>query len=230
MTKDEPTSTPVVTDAIAQQVKIEAGVNAYITDLGIPSTPDKAVAERDFWVREACRFSRNEDYYRGLLDECAAAIGPEAWKADDGSVVDDEPVRARIPELVLAALAAIKGTSMPKDEPTPAPVVTDTTEAVARAICCARHRCEGCLGNGEGGCFDPELWMVEAASAIQAAQPVLTDAMRGFVQSVAEQRLNDPPGDAMNRRDMIIRARAAMQAAKPVVDSEKTWRDAQAGD
>ena len=58
--------------------------------------------------------------------------------------------------------------------------------------------------------------------------PVVTDAMRGFVQSVAEQRLNDPPGDAMNRRDMIIRARAAMQAAQPIVDGEKTWRDAQA--
>lgn len=77
-------------------------IRGYIDQLGIPSSLEDAIIERNFWVEEAVRFSRNEDYYRGLLDECAHHIGIEAWKADNGEVVDDEPVRARIPVLVAA--------------------------------------------------------------------------------------------------------------------------------
>jgi len=72
----------------------------YIEQLGTPATLEEAIAQRNAWVESAAQFSRNEDYYRGLLDQIAASIGPEAWKADDGKVVDDEPVRARLPELV----------------------------------------------------------------------------------------------------------------------------------
>lgn len=75
-------------------------MDGYIEQLGTPKTLAEAIAERNAWVESAAQFSRNEDYYRGLLDECAKHIGPEAWKADNGDVVDDEPVRARIPDLV----------------------------------------------------------------------------------------------------------------------------------
>lgn len=78
----------------------------YIDQLGKPKTLEDAIRERDMWVESAAMFSRNEDYYRGLLDECATHIGPEAWKADNGDVVDDEPVRARIPALVAGLVAA----------------------------------------------------------------------------------------------------------------------------
>jgi hypothetical protein len=80
----------------------------YIEQLGTPETLEQAVRERNAWVESAAQFSHNEDYYRGLLDQIAAHIGPEAWKADDGSVPDDEPVRARLPDLV-AALTASDG-------------------------------------------------------------------------------------------------------------------------
>lgn len=51
---------------------------------------------------------------------------------------------------------------------TPALVDEGLRERVARAICCARHRCAECLGSGEGGCFDLDLWGVEADAAIAA--------------------------------------------------------------
>lgn len=80
-------------------------LGTYIEQLGTPSSLADAIRERDMWIESACQFSLNEDYYRGLLDEIAAAIGPEAWKADNGDVVDDEPVRARLPDLVRKLLA-----------------------------------------------------------------------------------------------------------------------------
>lgn len=71
----------------------------YIEQLGIPDTLEKAIRERDAWVESATQFAHNEEYYRGLLDQIAAHIGPDAFTADDG-VVHDSPVRDKLPELV----------------------------------------------------------------------------------------------------------------------------------
>ncbi len=73
----------------------------YIEQLGVPETLEDAIAERNAWVESAAQFNRNEEYYRGLLDEIAVEIGPDAYTADDGTVYDT-PVRAKIPELVRA--------------------------------------------------------------------------------------------------------------------------------
>lgn len=78
----------------------------YIEQLGTPDTLEQAVQERDFWVESAAQFNRNEEYYRGLLDECAVAIGIESYTADDGSIYD-EPVRAKVPDLVRAILGSL---------------------------------------------------------------------------------------------------------------------------
>lgn len=83
----------------------------YIEQLGAPETLEQAIAERNAWVESAAQFSRNEDYYRGLLDQIAVSIDPEAYTADDGSVYDT-PVRAKLPELIghrTAALQSIEG-------------------------------------------------------------------------------------------------------------------------
>lgn len=53
------------------------------------------------WMDTAAMFSRNADFYRGLVDKCAEHIGPEAYKSDDGSV-HESPVRVKVPELVEA--------------------------------------------------------------------------------------------------------------------------------
>lgn len=64
----------------------------------------EAVARRiAAWMDTAAQYARNEEYYRGLLDECAKHLGAAAYTADDGTVMD-EPLRLKIPELV-AALA-----------------------------------------------------------------------------------------------------------------------------
>ena len=51
------------------------------------------------WMDTAAQFARNEEFYRGLLDECAKHLGPEVRVADDGSVMEG-PLRLKIPEMV----------------------------------------------------------------------------------------------------------------------------------
>jgi hypothetical protein len=51
------------------------------------------------WVETSLQHLRNEEYYRGLLNECAKHLGPDVFVQDDGGVVT-EPLRAKVPELV----------------------------------------------------------------------------------------------------------------------------------
>lgn len=55
--------------------------------------------ERDAWYETAQQHCRNELYYMGLLDEIAENFGEDAYQSDDGSIQDD-PIRAKLPELV----------------------------------------------------------------------------------------------------------------------------------
>lgn len=51
------------------------------------------------WEESAAQFSRNSDYYQGLIDRIWRAIGPAAYLADDGTTSEDI-LRAKVPELV----------------------------------------------------------------------------------------------------------------------------------
>lgn len=52
------------------------------------------------WEETARLHARNEEYYRGLLDEIADHLAdPRAYVSDDGSVQED-PIRVRLPALV----------------------------------------------------------------------------------------------------------------------------------
>src|SRR5882672_11320826 len=79
---------------------------SYIEQLGTPKTLEDAIRERDAWVESAVQFSRNEEYYTGLLDKIAASLGSDAYTSDDGSVYED-PVRAKLPELIAHRLTAL---------------------------------------------------------------------------------------------------------------------------
>lgn len=70
-------------------------------NLPAPADLPSAHRERDAWADTAAFHARNEDYYRGLVDQIAAHVGPEVYVQDDGGVVD-EPLRAKVPELVEA--------------------------------------------------------------------------------------------------------------------------------
>lgn len=60
----------------------------------------EAVARRIAgWMDTAAQYARNADFYSGLLDECAKHLGPAAYTADDGTVMDT-PLRLKVPELV----------------------------------------------------------------------------------------------------------------------------------
>ncbi len=75
----------------------------YIEQCGTPETKEEAIRERDFWIESAAQFSRNEDYYRGLVDKIGEMLGEEAYIADDGSRSQDI-LRNKVPELVRARL------------------------------------------------------------------------------------------------------------------------------
>jgi hypothetical protein len=55
--------------------------------------------QRDNWMESARQHCRNEEYYRGLLDEIGNILGPEAFTDETGSI-QHEVVRAKLPELV----------------------------------------------------------------------------------------------------------------------------------
>lgn len=78
-------------------------------NLPVPASIEEAVRERNAWIDSAALFHRNEEYYRGLLDEIGSMLGPDAYTSDDGSI-RDSVLRAKVPELVRTRLAAIAGT------------------------------------------------------------------------------------------------------------------------
>jgi hypothetical protein len=78
-------------------------LQGYIEQLGTPETLEQAIAERNAWIESAAMFSRNEDYYRGLVYEIGEALGDEAYIADDGSRSQDV-LAAKVPQLVRARL------------------------------------------------------------------------------------------------------------------------------
>ena len=64
---------------------------------------DEARREREVWEETAAMFSRNEAFYRDLIDTVARSLGAEAF-TDDTGAVHDSPIRLRVPELVEALL------------------------------------------------------------------------------------------------------------------------------
>jgi hypothetical protein len=83
---------------------------------GWESTPPVEICSegcRCGWYDTAAQHARNEDYYRGLVDECAKHLGPEVFIADDGTV-GDSVLRAKVPELVAAL--AVKATPPVEDD------------------------------------------------------------------------------------------------------------------
>ena len=66
----------------------------------------EAVAQKlATWMDTAAEYARDADFYRGLLDQCAQHLGPEAYTADDGTV-GPEPIRLKVPGLVAACIRA----------------------------------------------------------------------------------------------------------------------------
>jgi len=53
----------------------------------------------DNWLETAAQERENAAFYRDLIDQCAQVLGPEAYTAEDGTVMQD-PVRLKVPELV----------------------------------------------------------------------------------------------------------------------------------
>ena len=94
----------------ARQIAAQCWCDDETQDREMDTVLAEAVARRiAAWMDTAMQFNRNEDFYRKLLDECAANLGPlreRAFIQDDGGIVDS-PLRLKIPGLVaeLANLA-----------------------------------------------------------------------------------------------------------------------------
>lgn len=75
------------------------------------------------WMDTAAQHCRNESFYRDLLNQCAANLGPvqpKVFLQDDGGIVD-EPLRVKLPALVkeLAIMADkyLESQSAQKEQP-----------------------------------------------------------------------------------------------------------------
>src|ERR1044072_1073994 len=62
-----------------------------------------SMRERDAWIETAARHARNEDYYRGLVQQIGAMLRKDAYISDDGSVQEDV-LCAKVPELIAAVI------------------------------------------------------------------------------------------------------------------------------
>jgi hypothetical protein len=73
------------------------------------------------WMSNAAQHHRNEEFYRGLLDKCAAELGPvrpKVFVCDDGTIAID-PLRLKIPELVAELATAATSWMMLKQNIVP---------------------------------------------------------------------------------------------------------------
>ena len=66
----------------------------------IIKTLEEDIEVFDIWKDMAHQLAKSKDYYTGLLDEIAKCFGEDSYISDDGSV-QDSPLRAKMPELVL---------------------------------------------------------------------------------------------------------------------------------
>lgn len=81
---------------LAAQCWCDEETSGIETDVRLAEAVARRIAA---WMGYAAQAQRNADFYRGLLDECAKHLGPRAFTADDGTVMED-PIRLRVPELV----------------------------------------------------------------------------------------------------------------------------------
>lgn len=109
----------------------------------------------------------------------------------------------------------------------------DLIEQVARAICCARARCNGCKGDGAGGCFELTLWDVEAQAALAAINlPALTaevDRLREALKRWQYSGCPDCGGDCGSANPPVMccimeETRAALAATN--LPALTAWREA----
>ncbi len=69
----------------------------------LTTTLERAERERDGWIESARHFANGQDFYRGLLHECAAVLGDEVRRQDDGGMIPEGEVLAlKVPPLVIA--------------------------------------------------------------------------------------------------------------------------------
>ncbi len=89
---------------MASELAMQIAARAWCQPLTSGKVMDPELAEvfaelLDNWMDTAAQEARNAEFYRDLIDQCAQVLGPEAFTADDGTVMQD-PVRLKVPELV----------------------------------------------------------------------------------------------------------------------------------
>jgi hypothetical protein len=83
---------------------MQALQSPYVAEQEKPQEDPPEVLKGDFWKEIARQHAHNESFYRTLLDEVAAMLGPEVYVSDDGSVQQD-PLLLKVPTLVRERLA-----------------------------------------------------------------------------------------------------------------------------
>lgn len=82
---------------------LEAGTRS----LPLPAAPVAEPGPESPWEETARHYAAGQEYYQGLLDRIGQRLGSTAYAADDGSISEDV-LRAKVPELVEARIAALE--------------------------------------------------------------------------------------------------------------------------
>lgn len=90
-------------DAIRVEVKARKDAESALSQAHAAAMAADARAEA--WQQDCEQQGRNVAYFRGLIDSVASHLGDAVFVADDGGR-HDSPLRAKVPELVKAVVAA----------------------------------------------------------------------------------------------------------------------------
>ena len=200
-----PASATVAGDACqTKEVKMDQIQSWADENLPYPKDINEAVRQRNAWCDSAAQFSRNEDYYRDLLDQIGEALGDEALIADDGSRPGGI-LRAKLPDLVRARLATFASVREPRA------VDGVHEESTREAMKAAWDRVTAFARSGGKNAKDwleMRDWFFAALSSNSplmpeqpAPQPVtrgVTEEVRPLVEASVRMYLPDPDTDDEN--------------------------------
>lgn len=84
----------------ARQLAAQCWCDPETSDRVMDPVLAESVARRiAVWMDSWAQAQRNADFYRGLLNDVANYLGPDVYRADDGTIMED-PLLLKIPELI----------------------------------------------------------------------------------------------------------------------------------
>lgn len=155
----------------------------------------EVVTERDNWQETAALHSRNEQFYRDLLGQCAKLLGDECRRCDDGRLVPaDDFLALKVPEVLEKELRAGADIARENDELHRKCIAAKSTlESVTHLV--SAHISLGHELFGSNGTFE---------DALVLGQDVVLDGMKWMRDEILRLREADGLTDFPENRWSVV--------------------------